>query len=325
MGKVTKLISDSLLLTIAAGFMMGCPPTTPTPAISPGTLTPPTQPFACPNVITLSDANPAATIYYSTAGMPMPGHTGTFTYNGSGGTGPFQVNGVGLTTLTAMATSPGLNESPDATATFSCPSGSPPTFDTIDIQIQTGNDNADQNLEILGILNSPRVFLGNLCLKPSNDSSVPSGPSGPGGWTLCANGASDAPSWGNGNVFDTGHIPLPTPLTPAQVAAGNLQIQSNQSPCGFSCSNWDIQTITVTFFDSTNTLPPDTAVTFGPPISSGWNSNNCLARLKTPFNATTVQFSLNGTEQHTYVDGTSSEAGAVTTCTDNGDGGVPPA
>lgn len=407
---------------------LGCGPTsTPSPKITPAITTPPTQPYACPNTVTMSDPNSAATIYYSDTGMPSPGATGTVNYNQ---TGVFQVNGPGSVTVTAMAQAPGLAQSPFVTATFSCPpapppptftpmptaqetcplnvqvnatagtnivvsnngqrpsatnnvyAGSPPssqtvpaptgetleaiacssgglcsepptkatytcyilptpTYDTIDIAIQTGNDSAAQNLEILanflGTKTNPLFWT--LCLKPSNDSSVFSGNAGTGQWGTCANGASSAPSWRNGQGWDLtaaagiGPIKLPNPLTPAQLMATTMQIAAVQSGSGsmcMTCSNWDIQEVLVTFSSSTN---PNlqTALTMGTFITSGWNDNNCIARLKAPPNATTVQFGLNNPSQLTppimyltYYDGTSQEQGAVATCKDNGDGGTPP-
>jgi hypothetical protein len=405
---------------------LGCGPTsTPSPTITPA-ITSPTQPYACPNTVTMSDPNIAATIFYSDTGIPSPGAAGTKNYNQ---TGVFQVNGPGLVTVTAMAQAPSLSQSPFVTATFSCPpppppptftpmptaletcplsvlvnatagtsivvsnngqppsptnnvyAGSPPstqtvpapgpetlqaiacssgglcsaptsasyacapppppdTFDTIDIALQTGNSPATQRLEVIAIFELPKTLFWNLCLKPSNDSSLQSGGAGVGQWSACANGASSAPTWLKGMGWDLtaaagiGPIKLPTPLTQKQLLNSNMTMQFAllQSGCpAFSSScNWDIQEVTVTFSDSTNKLTP-TSLTMGSFITSGWNDDNCIAKLKAPPNATTVQFGLNNQSQLTppimyltYVDGTSAEQGAVATCKDNGDGGTPP-
>jgi len=409
--------------------LLGCPPTsTPSPFITP-TITPPTtSPFACPNTVSMSDLNGAATIYYSTTGIPVANASGTVNFNQ---TGVFQVNGPGLVTVTAMAKAPGLSQSPYVTATFSCPAlpqpptftpaptaqetcplnvqvnaaagtnivvsnngqapsatnnvyaGSPPssqsvpapngetleaiactagllcsapasatytcpvppppaTFDTIDMLIQTGNDNADQNLEILALMSgegqtTPTGFTGagTLCLKPSNDSSLP-GTAAMGTWGDCMNGNSNAPSWGNGFVFDLtnsaglGPIRLRHPVTPQQLSTATMEISATQSGCSLSCSNWDIQDIIVSFSDSTGRLSP-TTLAIGTFVGSGWNSNNCVARLKAPPNATTIRFGLGNSSQGTppppimylfYADGNEANQNAI--CTDNGDGGTPP-
>ena len=80
--------------------------------------------------------------------------------------------------------------------------------------------------------------------------------------------------------------------------------------------NWDIQSIVVaatTSGGSTTTLF-SLSVPFNPS-----DKDNCIARLKGSPNATTVNFTLDGTNGHTYADGTSAERGVTTTCKNNGD------
>jgi hypothetical protein len=192
-------------------------------------------------------------------------------------------------------------------------------YDTIDITIQTGNDNADANLEILANLSNTDE--GNLCLKPSSDTSLPKGNANINEFgNRCAN-SSSAPSWNNGEITTTNAVKLKTKLTASQVSASSLGISAIQSPCGLSCSNWDLQAITVTFTDSAGKFPPINRP-FGDIGTKDWNDKNCVARLKAPPNSTAVLFSLDGSNTHTYVDGKS--AGWVTTCKDNGDGGSRP-
>jgi hypothetical protein len=199
-----------------------------------------------------------------------------------------------------------------------CVAQAPALYDTIDIEIQTGNDNADANLEILANLSNTNE--GNLCLKPSSDTSLPPGSANTNEFgNRCAN-FSSAPSWNNGEIINTNAVKLPTPLTASQVSASFLGISAIQSSCELSCSNWDLQAITVTFTSAAG-LPLIQRV-FGTMGANDWTDNNCVARLKAPPNSTAVLFSLDGSDTHTYVDGKS--AGWVTTCKDNGDGGSRP-
>jgi hypothetical protein len=191
-------------------------------------------------------------------------------------------------------------------------------FDTIDVTLQTGNDNADSNLEILANLSNTDE--GNLCLKPSSDTSLPPGNANINEFgNRCAN-SSSAPSWNNGQTTTTNDVKLKTKLKASQVSASSLGISAIQSSCGLSCSNWDLQAIRVTFLDSACKFFPINRVIGS--FTSDWNDSNCVARLKAPPNSTAVLFGLNGSNTHTYVDGKS--AGWITTCQDNGDGGSRP-
>ena len=233
-----------------------------------------------------------------------------------------------------------FSASPPSQAAYTCAQPpAPATFDTIDIQIQTGNDNADQNLDITAILDGPSSTVEDiLCLKPSNDSSLsfPQGPAAMGKWGNCSV-SSSAPSWGNGFVFDLttsagiGPIKLPHPLTPQQLAATTMRIRALQSGCSLSCSNWDIQAISVVLSDSTKNLSPTTLTIGTIVVGSGWKDSNCIARLKAPPNATAITFGLGNPSQGTppppimyltYWNG--NEAGQPATCQDSGDGGAVP-
>jgi len=371
----------AVIASLAASLFIfaGCAQA-PTPVITPQNLTSATQPYVCPNVVTISDANSNAVIYYKLNGTPVPNASGTIDYSTSG---PFAINGSSNVTVTAMATAPQLTQSNYATADFSCPTAPPPPtftpmpvngevcpinvtvngtgaatyattngqtpsitnniyngspltvraqetisaitctaaqlcsavatatytcsapvqhgYNTVGFTIQTGNDNADQNLDI------EATFAGtSICLKATNN--LPNGFSAP-----CA--YSNAPTWNNGQ-----QVTIPTTTLNSLVPAGAIpmmSISAKQGGCSLSCSNWDLQAITINLTDSTGFLPPITT-TYGTFIGSGWNDNNCIARLKAPSNATTITFSLTGTPSMTYADGNSSERGQATTCKNNG-------
>jgi hypothetical protein len=182
----------------------------------------------------------------------------------------------------------------------------PPVYDRVAITLTTGNDNAESKVEITGNLSGQT---NSLCLKPSTDLA----PDG-----ICANGpgAKDQhgkDTWDNWSVSPL-TFPLDTPQT-SPAGFGSITITLRQTGCSTSCDNWDIQGIKVTAVDSTLNLPSVTLIDMSNPP----NGDNCIARLKAPPNATTVRFTLDGTSGHVYVDGTSSEQGATTTCKNNGD------
>jgi hypothetical protein len=280
---------------------------------------------------------PQGTTVYVTNNGTTPSSSNNIFSGAPGSTLP--VNGG---TLKAIACAANSCSPVAASGAYTCTQPPAATYDTIEIQIQTGNDNADQNLDIEASINGPGSthWSGHsLCLKLSNDSSLQrnqGGTSGVGQWGYaCADGASSAPSWSNGHKFDLNNtvpnmvpIKLPGPLTQQQLAASTMTISALQSGCSLSCSNWDIQAATITFTDSTGTLQPKT-IAMGSFINSGWNDNNCIARLKAPSNATSVQFSLGSSSQATapilyltYANG--NEANQIATCKDNGDGGTVP-
>jgi hypothetical protein len=203
-----------------------------------------------------------------------------------------------------------------ATATYAC--APPPSYDTIQFVLQTGDDNADAGLEI------DAEFAGNsFCLKQSNQSSLPAA-------APCQGSNPNAPAWGDGagvvicsaqggTTATTpqchGLLALTSPL-PGTSPVPAVQIITRQTSCGLSCNNWDLQGIQVVLSNSKGSLPPITRL-YGAILATSWNSSNCIARLKTPPNATTISFTITGTPSMTYADGT--EQGEATTCTNNGD------
>jgi hypothetical protein len=97
----------------------GCPTSTPTPTISPQ----PASTSSCPNTVTLTDSNSAATIYFTIDGtQPVPGQGTTKVYQG-----PFQVNppvggapNVILSADALVANNSAYSLSPVQTTTFTC-------------------------------------------------------------------------------------------------------------------------------------------------------------------------------------------------------------
>lgn len=200
------------------------------------------------------------------------------------------------------------------------------SYDQVTFQIQTGNDNADSNLEIYagfadagGILNFNTLSPGQnaFCLKESTGI----------GYGPCQFGP-NAPTFNNGQIVTVGPLSMPTPLSPSSPAAVPVMFLSILQPlCGSNssglipapCSNWDLQAITATLSASKGIAAPFTR-TYGTFLQhGGWTDSNCIARLKAPPNATTIAFTLTGTPSMTYVDGTSSEQGHATACKNNGD------
>jgi hypothetical protein len=199
----------------------------------------------------------------------------------------------------------GLCNSTSATATISGSGQNPNDILSIGVTITTGNDNARADTELwLTIEGQPPQ-----CLKPSNnaDSDV-----------VCTNGGSardqnGRQEWKNGT---TDPKPQVFPVAVPAPVLSSLTVTLNSHNSLFETGdNWDIQAITVTgttrgsatstLFAQTNPMPP--------------NDKNCIARLKTPDNATTVRLPLNGVGVPTYVGGKPSENGAATTCKNNGD------
>lgn len=188
-------------------------------------------------------------------------------------------------------------------------------FDQIEIQGETGYDNADRNLAISA---SVAGQIGELCIKTSNDPSIvpPTFLNMPIGstWAGCPAGQPNS-SFAVGSTFDTGKVTLrnPQPLS----GFSNMVIRSVQSGCIASCANWALQAVTVTVSNSSGLIPP--MVLSNIPSAGNPNGDNCVAYFKAPPNATEVKFNLNGTTPlSTWVDGTSSEMGTATSCKDNG-------
>lgn len=189
--------------------------------------------------------------------------------------------------------------------------GTPPppdTVTTISITVRTGNDNARSDTELVGSISGQQPF----CLKPSNNADPDS---------TCANGGSATDqnghqAWENWTT-SAQQFRLSAPVTVSALAANPISIQLKEHNNGFeSDDNWDIQAITIT----ATTLGGATTslLSLSSPVNPN-NKDNCVARLKGSPNATTVDFTLDGANGHTYADGTSSERGATTTCKNNGD------
>jgi hypothetical protein len=194
---------------------------------------------------------------------------------------------------------------------------------SLQVTIETGNDDARADSEIWITIDGATM-----CLKPSNNASSDA---------ICNNGGSASDQNGNqgyGSPSTDGPQTFPDPGA-ADMGAGSaafapsphlgslqLQLMSHDSQVcvgpvcvGETDDNWDIQGIQVTGTQrngGTQTLPSIS------PASSP-SSSNCVARLKGSPNASTVSFTLDGiTNGHTYVNGTSSEEGEVTTRGNNG-------
>lgn len=296
-------------------WLLVCAPNTlpPPPTFNP----PPAQNSAeaCPSNVTVQ-ATAGSTVYLTTNGQaPSPGGP---SYTGA----PISVTpGETLQAIACYKKSPPAAtccSAPVAKATYQC--APPPAYDTIQFAIQTGADNADAGLEI------DAQFAGNaFCLKQSNQSSLPA-------LAPCQGSNQNAPKWNNGQTVTIcsdvggtteatpqchGPLPLTSPL-PGTSPVPAVQIMTRQTSCGLSCNNWDLQGIQVVLSNSKGSLPPITRL-YGSITSTNWNSSNCIARLKAPSNATTISFTITGTPSMTYVDGTASEQGEATSCTNNGD------
>ncbi len=119
--RIRPIIRVCMLAGIVAicSIFAGCPTTTPTPTIS----TQPTSTSICPNIVTLTDSNSAATIYFTIDGtQPVPGQGTTHIYQG-----PFQVNqpsdgapNVILSADAQVTNNSAYSLSPVQTTTFTC-------------------------------------------------------------------------------------------------------------------------------------------------------------------------------------------------------------
>jgi hypothetical protein len=180
-------------------------------------------------------------------------------------------------------------------------------FDTVEIELKTGGDNAGSGVEITGKLNVEGETV-DVCLKPA--TSI-------GAWLDPICNQSNLPnSWGNGFLTT---VVANTSL--AQTLAGHggsLTISLRQAGCLTSCDNWNLQGIGVAISKSATLRgAKQSLVLLDIPPSP--NNNNCIARLKAAPNATQVKFNLNGgATTGEYVDGTAQENGEVATCQNNG-------
>lgn len=186
------------------------------------------------------------------------------------------------------------------------PPNGPATYDSLQIDIVTGNDDARGSSEIIAHLASEPSFV--ICLKPSN--SLP--PDG-----ICPNGdgATDQTgrdNWQNGDeVSQTFFVPTPQPF-PGD-GFGSLTITLIQGPCSPCTSdNWDLTSIAVTAIDSTGRLGKQLlSDVIGSP-------EECTARLRDAPWSQSVLFSLHNpaTNEHVYVGGNAN--GLTATCSNNG-------
>jgi hypothetical protein len=182
-------------------------------------------------------------------------------------------------------------------------------FDTVEFDLQTGNDDAQSSSEVAAAISGQP---GGFCLKPSQN--LPSD-----GTCVNFSNATDKnglASWDNW-TFSSQTFTLAKPIS-AAAKFGTLSVTLVQSGSGGSCSscdNWDIQGITVSVFNSKGPKPARKTLLR---LSNPQNGDNCIARLKAPpDNARTVIFSLDGTNTHTYSGGRTS--GQSTNCKNNGD------
>jgi hypothetical protein len=213
-----------------------------------------------------------------------------------------------------------------ATPTFflATPNCSPSTttnaFDSIEIVIRTGNDDARSDSEVTATI--PGQASG-ICLKPSQNSGL----SGDPVCTQNGSGATDQQghsTWDNFTNSDQ-VFKLPTTETAASGFSTMTVIFTNSDPSCDSfthqgCDNWDIEGITVSVFNSQGPTPARTTLLNLGNLSGG-SGDDCLARLKSPHNrnAMSVTFGLDGSGSHVYGDG--KFAGNTTNCKNNGDGG----
>ena len=183
-------------------------------------------------------------------------------------------------------------------------------YDSIEVTIETGNDDAGSGTQITGMF-TVNGGTYDACLKPttSNQPWVDKNCNG-------SVGLAAPNSWPNWNSSDqTFSTPLAQSLAQNN---GTLDIKLLQSPCGLFCDNWDLQKITVTLKDSTTQNSAKTILAVSQPDHQG---DNCIARLKGgggTTGATTVRFSLDGSNKSIYLDGEPGIAGQPTNCTNNG-------
>lgn len=190
-------------------------------------------------------------------------------------------------------------------STPNCATTAPPTaWDSIEFQIRTGNDDAGDGTEITATVPGQSLPF---CLKPSTSSSLVDftcPQNGPG-----AKDQQGHSSWDNFTNSDQTFSLSPTESSSSSFST--VTITLTNSSC---CDNWDIEGISVTVFNSKGPMPPRTTLINIGNLSTG-SSDDCLARLKTPPNATSVTFGMDGS--HVYSNGNESQT--TTGCKNNGD------
>jgi hypothetical protein len=202
--------------------------------------------------------------------------------------------------------------------TPNCAGGSVPAWDSVEIEIRTGNDDARSDSEVTAMIAGQTMPL---CLKPSTNSGLFGDP-------ICTQNSSSATDQQGNNTWNTFTNSDQTfPLSPTETATSAFSTMTvtlvNSDPsCGNfghqGCDNWDVEGIQVTVFNSKGGPPARTVLaTIG--NMTGGSSDDCLARLKAPKNnnATAATFGLDGTGSHVYANG--KETGTTTGCKNNGD------
>ena len=296
------------------------------------------QPFDCPipppSFVIASGGCP---VLVAGINNPMPGQNrslGTNVFYEVGGNGipttslptflpwtrAFEVSGVTtIYALAAMGPNP-QNWSPVVSYAVNC--APPPTgqYDTVDIVMSTGGDDARADSEIWATMSGQS---GNpFCLKASDNAppDAACADNGPG-LDFSSEGTNFSPYWANGTTDLNGtfglsgtsnKFKLPSPQASA-AGFGTINIILLQHPrWPEGNDNWNIQGIKVVVSDSNGVLPTATLLN----MSNPGTGSNCLARLKGSPDATTVQFSLNGSAAPVYVDG--NVAGETASCLNNG-------
>jgi len=163
---------------------------------------------------------------------------------------------------------------------------SPPAaraFSTVDITIQTGNDNLADYSELQAWIFPPHATAQFICLKPSTTSDASYNntcPNGPGATDRDGN-----QTWNNGQIVSqTFSLGVPVVLD-----QGSIQIILFQHNSGTNTpDNWDLQAIEIDGQDTQGILP---VLMMSNGAVSG---NNCMARLKAPPFTALVLYSLSG-------------------------------
>ena len=201
--------------------------------------------------------------------------------------------------------------SADIRADYGCGSA----YDTADIVITTGGDDAGGKLEIYAQFGAPQNVgqpLQDFCLKRSSENW--SSPENSGSSEKCRSGQDDnvsADGWAEGFVFRK-TLELDPPIRIEDFASETtlLTIYADQPSCETFCDNWNLQAITVTLRDSTGNSSQITPL----------NIENCVARLKALPNAPAVQFTLDSINKHYYIFSQKpSENFTTSNCQNNGD------
>lgn len=199
-----------------------------------------------------------------------------------------------------------------------CAGGGAAAWDSVEIEIRTGNDNARSDSEVTATIAGQTTPI---CLKPSTNSGLFGDPT----CTQNSSGATDQQGHNTWDSFTNSDqtFPLsPTELATSGFSTMTVTLKNSDPSCDNfghqGCDNWDIEGIRVTVFNSNGGAPARTVLATIGNMTSG-SSDDCMARLKSPHNnnATAVTFGLDGSGSHVYADG--KVAGTTTACKNNGD------